>query len=175
MKRLFSPVYVSGAFVLAAVVAFVWFTRFPAAPISANSAEPAAAPVWQLSDLSGNTVKSEHFKGKVVILDFWATWCPPCRAEIPGFIDLHRRYADKGIVIVGVSLDQQGPAIVKPFVEKFGMKYPVVMGDSAIAEAFGGVEALPTTFIIDRAGNIVRTHVGYTDRKTFEDQIKPLL
>ncbi|MGH7957868.1 MAG: TlpA disulfide reductase family protein [Opitutaceae bacterium] len=103
------------------------------------------------------------------------SWCPPCRAEIPGFVDLYKRYADKGLVIVGVSLDQQGPAVVRPFVEKFGVNYPIVMGDAKIASAFGGIEALPTTFVIDRSGKIVRTHVGYTNAETFEKDIKPLL
>lgn len=78
-------------------------------------------------------------------------------------------------MIVGVSLDQQGPAVVRPFVEKFGVNYPIVMGDAKIASAFGGIEALPTTFVIDRSGKIVRTHVGYTNAETFEKDIKPLL
>lgn len=142
---------------------------------AAQIATGSAAPAWAMRDLSGKFVKSEEFKGKVVILDFWATWCPPCRAEIPGFVDLYKRYAEKGLVIVGVSLDQKGPAAVKPFVQKFAMNYPVVMGNGEIVKAFGGIEALPTTFVIDRAGKVVRVHVGFADAETFEKDIMPLL
>jgi len=141
-------------------------------------AQPPAettAPAWTLRDLAGKPVNSDQFKGKVVVIDFWATWCPPCRKEIPGFVDLHRRYADKGLVIVGIALDRMGPSAIKTFVEKFGMKYPVVIGDARIAETFGGIEAIPTTFVIDRTGKIVGKHVGYEGRETFEKEIKPLL
>lgn len=157
----------------AALVVTGLFHAMPAA--SAQISSGTAAPAWTLRDLSGKFVKSDEFKGKVVIVDFWATWCPPCRAEIPGFVGLYKRYGDKGLVIVGVSLDQQGAAVVKSFVEKFGVNYPIVMGDAKIAEAFGGVEALPTTFVIDRQGRVVRTHVGFADAETFEKDIKPLL
>ncbi len=147
-----------------------------AAPrILAQSPAETTAPEWGLRDLAGNPVKSDQFKGKVVVVDFWATWCPPCREEIPGFVDLHRRYADQGLVIVGISLDRTGPSAVKAFVEKFGMKYPVVIGDARTVEAFGGVEAIPTTFVIDRTGKIVGKHVGFADREAFEKEIKRLL
>jgi thiol-disulfide isomerase/thioredoxin len=87
-----------------------------------------AAPDWQLSDVDGKPVKLSDFKGKVIILDFWATWCPPCRAEIPGFVLLQKKYADKGFTVIGVSLDEQGPSVVKSFMRSFGMNNPVVMG-----------------------------------------------
>lgn len=133
------------------------------------------APEWELFDLDGRAVSSEQFKGKVVILDFWATWCPPCRAEIPGFIELQRNYADKGLMIIGISLDRAEPAVVKEFAERFGMNYPVLRGTGKVTEAFGGVNALPTTFIIDRQGRIVDSHVGYTAKEEFERAIRPLL
>lgn len=133
------------------------------------------APAWELPDLDGRAVKSGDFAGKVVILDFWATWCPPCRAEIPHFVELQREYGEKGLMIVGVSLDEKGPAVVKPFAGKFGINYPLVMGDQRIVEAFGGIEGIPTTFVIDRQGNIVKRHVGYGSKAEFESAIKPLL
>ena len=133
------------------------------------------APAWELKDLDGNTVRMADYKGKVVILDFWATWCPPCKKEIPGFINLQKKYGDKGLVVIGVSLDEGGPAVVKPFAQKMGINYPLVMGDQKIAAAFGGIEAIPTTFIIDREGNVVTGHQGYADEATFESEIKPLL
>jgi thiol-disulfide isomerase/thioredoxin len=142
---------------------------------SAQALEGSKAPAWELSDTDGKPVKSSDFAGKVVILDFWATWCPPCKAEIPGFVELQKKYGDKGLVIVGVSLDEQGPAVVKPFMQHFGVNYPIVMGDEKIVEAFGGVTAIPTTFIIDKAGNIVEKHVGFAPQEDFEKQITPLL
>lgn len=147
----------------------------PSAQAADVSAPSKAAPSWELKDLDGKTVKSSDFDGKVVILDFWATWCPPCKAEIPGFVELQKQYGDKGLVVIGVSLDEQGPAVVKPFMKQLGMNYPVVMGDAKIVQDFGGIEGIPTTFIIDRSGNIVAGHVGYVAKETFEKEITPLL
>jgi len=133
------------------------------------------APNWQLRDINGEPISLADFKGKVVILDFWATWCPPCRKEIPGLVTLQRKYQDKGLVIIGVSLDQQGPSVVKPFMRELGMNYRVVMGDEKIVSDYGGIEAIPTTFIIDRQGKVVTVHQGFTDNATFEAEIRPLL
>jgi thiol-disulfide isomerase/thioredoxin len=132
------------------------------------------APVWELKDPDGKLVKSSDFDGKVVILDFWATWCPPCKAEIPGFIELQKKYGEKGLVVVGVSLDEQGPSVVKQFMNQFGMNYPVVMGNIKTMEDFGG-KAIPTSFVIDRSGKVVAKHVGFASKQTFEKEIEPLL
>ena len=132
------------------------------------------APAWELKDLEGQVVKSSDFLGKVVILDFWATWCPPCKAEIPGFIALQKQYGDRGLVVIGVSLDDRGPAVVKRFRADLQMNYLVVLGDVALMQAFGGT-AIPTTVIINRAGKIVSRHVGFTPQETFEKEIQPLL
>jgi thiol-disulfide isomerase/thioredoxin len=132
------------------------------------------APAWELKDFDGKLVKSSDFLGKVVILDFWATWCAPCKAEIPGFIALQKQYGDRGLVVIGVSLDNQGPEVVKRFIADFQMNYRVVLGDVMLMQAFGGT-AIPTTVVINRAGHIVARHVGFTPRETFENDIKPLL
>ncbi len=134
-----------------------------------------AAPDWQLSDVDGKPVKLSDFKGKVVILDFWATWCPPCRAEIPGFVAIQKKYADKGFTVIGVSLDKEGPSVVKPFMRQLGMNYPVVMGTAKIVGDYGGITAIPTTFVIDRQGNVITAYQGFTDQATFESVIGPLL
>lgn len=136
---------------------------------------PATSPDWELKDVNGKTVKSSDFKGKVVILDFWATWCPPCVKGIPEFIELQNEFGSKGLVVVGISLDQDGPAVVKAFMEKMKVNYPMVMGDESVVAAFGGVEGIPTTFIIDKEGKIRGKHVGYTAKSQFEADIKPLL
>jgi peroxiredoxin len=133
------------------------------------------APSWELQDVDGKTVRSADFAGKVIVLDFWATWCPPCRGEIPGFIALQNKYAAQGFTVVGVSVDEAGLKTVKGFVEKKGINYPVVLTDSKIVEAYGGIDGLPTTFIIDRGGHIVKQHLGFTAQAEIENEIKPLL
>lgn len=138
-----------------------------------SRAEPA--PAWELKDIDGKTVKLSDFQGKVVILDFWATWCPPCRAEIPHFVELQKQYQDQGLVVIGVSLDQGGPEVVSAFAKQQKINYPVVMGNEAVAKQYGNIEAIPTTFIIDPKGNIAGKHEGFTDKSVFEDEIKKLL
>ncbi len=143
-------------------------------PIANRSGKLQAAPGWELKDLEGKTVKLADLKGKVVLLNFWATWCPPCRQEILDLVALQNQYRDKGLVVIGVSLDEKGPAPVKAFVNRMKINYPVVMGDEKTVAAYGGIEAIPTTFYIDRAGNVVGVHQSGADRATFETALKPL-
>jgi peroxiredoxin len=138
-------------------------------------ADPNPAPAWQLKDLDGKTVKLSDFKGKVVILDFWATWCPPCREEIPNFVALQTQYKNQGLVVIGVSVDQGGPGVVSSFVKNNGINYPIVMATDDVTAQYGGIDAIPTTFVIDPQGNIVDKYVGGTDKSTFEHDIKKLL
>src|SRR5688572_4580667 len=98
-----------------------------------------AAPSWQLKDVDGNTVTSEQLTGKVVVVDFWATWCGPCRAEIPGYTELQAKYGKDGLVIVGMSVDQAGASVVREFGRRNNLNYPLVMADEAVQGAFGGV------------------------------------
>ena len=143
----------------------------------AQEASPprTAAPEWKLTDLKGELVKSSDFRGKVLILDFWATWCAPCRVEIPHFVELQKQYGGKGLMVVGVSLDEQGPDVVKEFVKQFRVSYPIVSGNEKVAEAYGEINGLPTTFVIDREGRIVGRHIGYNDKETFEKEVQSLL
>lgn len=137
----------------------------------AETVPPTPAPVWKLKDVNGKTVSSADFKGKVVVIDFWATWCPPCRDEIPGYIELQKKYGKDGLVIIGVSLDQKGPEVVKPFMAKMGINYPIVMADEDTPAAFGGIEAIPTTLIIDRAGMIRDRKVGAEAAESYEQRL----
>lgn len=142
--------------------------------VGLRAAEPAGAvgqpaPAWKLKDLDGHEVGSEQFKGKVVVLDFWATWCQPCVSEIPGYAELQKKYGADGLVIVGVLYrDPKTVAYVKKFAADKGMNYTVVVGDDAMADAFGGLEALPTTFLIGRTGRIVHQKVGAVPHEEYE-------
>jgi peroxiredoxin len=141
------------------------------------SALPVIGPAapWKLKDVNGNVVSSDQFKGKIVVLDFWATWCPPCREEIPGYVDLYRKYGKDGLVIVGVSMDEAGPKVVADFVKKYGVTYPIVMADDSVVSAYGGMEAIPTTFLIDRTGQIRDKKVGAEPTEVYEKKITALL
>lgn len=133
------------------------------------------APAWTLKDISGKPVSAADFKGKVVVVDFWATWCGPCKEEIPGYVELQKKYADRGLVIVGVSLDQQGPPVVKRYADSVKINYPLVMGDDAVVADFGGIEAIPTTFLIDREGRIRHKKVGSMETAEYEAVLTQLL
>jgi len=149
----------------------------PAAGGSGLAALPklGSAPAWELKDVNGAVVRSDQFKGKVVVVDFWATWCPPCRAEIPGYVELQKKYGKDGLVIIGVSLDQAGPDVVKAFAAKYAINYPLVMGDDAVVGAFGGVEAIPTTFLIDRTGQIRDRKMGSEETSVYEKKLLSVL
>jgi thiol-disulfide isomerase/thioredoxin len=166
----------SRAACLASVIA-IGIICLGAPPARAQGASPprTAAPDWELTDLNGKLVKLSDFRGKVLILDFWATWCAPRRVEMPRFVELQKQYGDKGLRVIGVSLDEQGPEFVKKFLKQFGVNYPIVIGNEKVAEAYGGIEGIPTTFVIDREGRIVRRHIGYDDKAAFEKEIQSLL
>jgi len=126
------------------------------------------APNFTLKDISGKDVKLSDYKGKVVILDFWATWCGPCRRGIPDLIALQKQYS-KDLAVIGISLDQKNTiADVVPFYKSFGINYPVVYGDAKIVQAYGGIEAIPTSFVIDREGKIVNKYVGLIPKEEYE-------
>ncbi|MBM3262364.1 MAG: TlpA family protein disulfide reductase [candidate division Zixibacteria bacterium] len=141
---------------------------------SGGNVEGVAAN-FSLPDLSGSTVRLSDFDGQVKIVDFWATWCPPCRKEIPHFQALHEKYGTQGLTVIGVALDDEGGSIVKPFAEQQGMTYTSVIGNADVARQYGGIEAIPTTFVLDRQNRIYRKYVGYRDYATFEEDVKTLL
>ena len=140
-----------------------------------DTSQLQAAPAWALVDLAGKPVTSESLKGKVVIVDFWATWCGPCRAAIPHLVDLHKTYKDKGFEVVGVSLDQQGPAVVQSFVTQHEIPYTIAMGNQKVVSDFGGVRGIPTAFIISQDGKIYRKIVGLVPREQYEKDVIALL
>jgi peroxiredoxin len=133
------------------------------------------APDFNIKDLNGDNLRLSDLKGKVIILDFWATWCPPCRAEIPAFNELYSEYKDQGLEIIGLSLDRDGPPVVKKFAKEYNIKYILAMGNDKIVNSYRGIVGIPTTFIIDRDGNIRGQHVGFAPKEVFEEEIKNLL
>ncbi len=143
--------------------------------LRAEPVPPVPAPAWKLKDVDGKVVSSDQFKGKVVVLDFWATWCPPCKAEIPGYVELQKKYAADGLVFVGVSADEDGPEVVKKFIKEHGINYQIVMFDADILAAFAPIEAFPTTFIIDRDGMIRDKKVGARPTAEYEKEILAVL
>jgi thiol-disulfide isomerase/thioredoxin len=139
-----------------------------------NASEHPFAPVFSLSDLSGRPLSLSDYKGKVVVLDFWATWCEPCRIEIPGFVEMQNRYGSQGLAMIGISMDD-GPGPVVEFYRQFKMNYPVALGNERLGELYGGIFGLPTTFLIGRDGRIYAKHVGATDPARIEEEVKQLL
>jgi thiol-disulfide isomerase/thioredoxin len=135
---------------------------------------PQPVPPFLVTDLDGNPVSTAAWKGKVVFINFWATWCPPCRAEIPVLIDLANRYKDR-LQIVGVSLDDEDPQDVKKFAVHFGINYPIVMASREMVAEYGGVPALPTLFVVNTDGNVVQKHEGLYSQELYETELRLLL
>jgi thiol-disulfide isomerase/thioredoxin len=133
------------------------------------------APNFVLKTAEGRVVELAKLQGKVVVVNFWATWCGPCRAEMPGMLEVYGAYKGKGVEFVGISLDEGGWKDVAPFVKRMSLTYPIVLGDGAVVRAYGGVDAIPTTYIVDRKGNIVTKHIGYMSKEDFEKNIKAVL
>ncbi len=131
------------------------------------------APNFTIDGLKGGKVTLYEHKGKIIILDFWATWCPPCKAEIPDFIALQNQYRSSGLVIIGAAIDD--PNKVANFAKKAGINYIVGLATQDTASIYGGVRGIPTTFVIDREGYIVRQYVGFRPKETFEQDVKDLM
>ncbi|MCP4614752.1 MAG: TlpA family protein disulfide reductase [Planctomycetes bacterium] len=156
------------------VVLFTYFNNTSIYAVQ-NEIVGKTAPSFTLLDLDGNKVSLSDYKDKVVILDFWATWCPPCIKEIPHFIELYNEYKNQGLIIIGISVDRQGVGIVKAFNRKYKINYPILMADNQVSRDYGNITGIPTTFVIDPAGKIRRMYVGYRDKFVFETDIKTLL
>ena len=134
-----------------------------------------AAPDFTLYTLKGEEVKLSDYLGKIVILDFWATWCAPCRKGIPDLISIQNEYKDD-LVVIGISLDQPSTQDdLVPFIESYGINYPVVLGNIKVSSAYGNIQAIPTSFIIDQEGNIINKHIGIVPKSTLVEEINSLL
>ncbi len=134
------------------------------------------APNFTLKDANGQSVSLADYKGKVVLLNFWATWCGPCALEIPWFEEFEQQYKSRGFAVLGVSMDEDGWSAVKPYITEHKINYRVLLGDDSVSQLYGGLDALPTTFIIDRAGNIAYPpHIGLIGKNEYLTEIQNLL
>jgi peroxiredoxin len=135
----------------------------------------AIAPDFQLKALDGTTVRLSDYRGKAILLNFWATWCPPCREEIPWFVDFQKQYGPQGLQVVGVSVDNADPKAVMDFIRQRGVNYPVLVADDQVVEEYGGIEGLPTTIYIGRDGHITRFVEGLVGHHEAERNIQRAL
>ena len=137
------------------------------------SATRPAAPPTRVTTLEGKVIDLADLKGRVVLIDFWATWCPPCRAELPHFQALYTKYQPR-LQILGLAMDQEGAGAVAPFVKAQGVTYPIALGTEALGNAYGGIRGIPTTFLIDQQGRIAKKYFGYQEASVFEQDVTAL-
>jgi len=167
--------------VTAAVVGVLLVAASLAAParVSADVAAAAArkeAPDFSLTDANGARVRLSDYKGKVVLLDFWATWCTGCKVEIPWYVEFQKQYGGKGLASIGVAMDEEGWQLVRPYLAEHPISYPVVIGNlDLLQKTFGLAPNLPVTLLIDRNGKIADTHPGLVEKAAFDKEIRQLL
>jgi cytochrome c biogenesis protein CcmG/thiol:disulfide interchange protein DsbE len=142
-----------------------------------NTQQYPQAPDFSLSDLEGKKVSLSDYRGKVVVLDFWATWCPPCRKGIPDFVEMQQEYGKDNFVVLGINLDRGDNVspLVEEFAKNYEINYPVLYHNQQIVMAYGGIQSIPTTFVIDQEGKVRQGVVGYRPKEFFKGVIDPLL
>ncbi|HWY02479.1 MAG TPA: TlpA disulfide reductase family protein [Candidatus Acidoferrum sp.] len=175
MKR--SPlVLVVVAFVVALML-YVGYhkARRPGASLTSHLTQSSPAPDFSLVALDGKTMRLSDFRGKAVLLNFWATWCGPCKIEMPWLVDLQKQYGAQGLQIVGVAMDDASKEDIAKFASDMGVNYPILIGKEAVGNDYGGVPALPETFVIARDGKIVDKIIGIRGKAEFENVIKKAL
>jgi len=161
------------ALVAAAMLYFGFHMARRSAPPAITKSGPA--PDFTLQSLDGNSMRLSDFRGKAVLLNFWATWCGPCKIEMPWFIELQKQYQAQGLQIVGVAMDDSSQEDIAKFAQEMGVNYPVLIGKEAVGDAYGGVPALPESFFIGRDGKIVDKIIGLKGKSEIEDSIKKAL
>lgn len=164
----------SGLMVHYLIVAAVCILPFTSSFGIRKAVERKPAPSLALKDATGNMLTLEAQRGKVVLLDFWATWCAPCRTETPWLIELSEKYRDRGLVVLGVSMDDNWP-VVKAYAAKAGINYPILLGNDSLTSAFGKLDSLPVAYFLDRQLRVADSQTGAGNRKQFERVIQTLI
>ena len=144
-------------------------------PTTLHPSHPYPAPEFALPDLSGSQVHLSDFRGKAVVLNFWATWCAPCVRELPWFIELQKAYGPRGLQIIGVSMDEDGEDAIAPFVRRTGIDYIVLLGNGRVSSLYGGLDFLPTTYYIARDGNVRAIVRGVVSETEVERDVKEIM
>jgi thiol-disulfide isomerase/thioredoxin len=132
-------------------------------------------PAVALPTLDGDTLELSSLRGRYVLVNFWATWCPPCRAETPDLIALHRAFEPRGLSVVGISVDLEGPDVVRAFADEYGIPYPILLGGESATEAFGGAFGLPTSFLLNPDGEVVGRFPGVFPAEAMREEFEALL
>jgi cytochrome c biogenesis protein CcmG/thiol:disulfide interchange protein DsbE len=150
-------------------------TRHASLHPNAGSLQGQPAPDFTLSSLDGDTLKLSDYHGKAVLLNFWATWCEPCKIEMPWFIELQKKYGPQGLQVLGVAMDDASPKEIADFAKKMGVNYPIMVGKEAVGDQYGGLPYLPSTFYIGRDGKVVDRVFGLVSRSEIESNIQKAL
>jgi peroxiredoxin len=160
-----------------AIAAMVFLVAPPAAGAIRlkKDAQRKRAPEFELKDAEGKNVHLSDYAGKVVVLDFWATWCAPCKVSIPWLMELSEKYRGAGLAVIGISMDEDGWQVVRPFIEKMHITYPILMGNKRVAYLYGDVDSLPLAFFVDRNQHVAAIHLGTASRNEFERIVRILL
>jgi peroxiredoxin len=140
-----------------------------------SEAQRKPAPNFKLKDADGNPVNLTDYRGKVVLVNFWATWCGPCEVEIPWFVEFEQKYKDRGFAVLGLSMDDDGWKAVRPYIASHKINYRVMIASEVVSQQFGDIDSLPTSFMLDREGRIATNHVGLVDKRDYQNEILKLL
>ncbi len=165
--------YIVLAFVF--LVAGTFFSCKGSGKTKAEQSQLEQAFRFTVSGINGDAVTLDQYQGKVLLIDFWDTWCPPCKAEIPHFVELYSTYQNQGLEILGVAFGREGMQVLNDFIAEYSINYPTALANEEILAGFGGINSIPTTFLIDREGKIYKKYVGYQGKSVFENDIKALL
>lgn len=163
------------AIVISAMLFFGIRRAHNARSTPANKLQGQVAPDFTLTSLDGKTLALSSFRGKAVLLNFWATWCEPCKVEMPWFVELQKKYGPQGLQVLGVAMDDAGPKEISEFAQKMGVNYPVVIGKEEVGTEYGGIDFLPSTFYIDRNGKILDHVFGLVGRSEIEANVRKAL
>lgn len=165
-------VIVAVAVMLAVAPYMARHARSSAGSTESSGWKGKSAPEFSLESLDGRTVHLADFRGKGVLLNFWATWCQPCKIEMPWFEELQKEYGSQGLQVVGIAMDDASKEDISKFAKEMGVNYPILLGKESVGDAYGGVQFLPSTFFIDRDGKVVDRIFGLRSRSEIEDDIK---